>query len=863
MEATIVLGNAYEAVGRIRESVSLLESACDKLQNKLGDQHDLSIVAMDGLASVYQRTGHLHKAVELHEQVLKSSRDLHGVDDIRTLSYQHHLAESYSIARRNRDAIRHLSQVLETRKMKLGRTHPETLATLSKLAALHDQVSPKSADLVVLEDAVDLVKARLGVDHPSTLLMERNLAWAYHEQDSAERAIQLLEETTQKAESKLGHQHPDTCTWLNELASFYMQAGQTEKALARQAPLLKLRVSHARREGDTRRLSTQLVLFGRNLHARGHYRESEAALREAVEVSKKTNSNTWEHFYAVSWLGRPLLSQGKFADAEPLMISGYEGLMQNIGSIPEYTDVDFRVLILAIVELYREWGKESESAEWAETLEKHRRASIEAKRLRVQASESADRGALRDALQNYERARSLPWQLAIHRPARLYARSLDWERANSAFANAFPVDASWQELCLLFRLDRPDEYRALRRIVLKDYTNPGRKWQYFDNLRMSLLLPLDPDTEVPVRYLGAINENRLGVGESASLVGKIKYRLGEFSAWYRSLPADSAFRQGQDLLVAMSMARDEFSTTNRRTLEREIARHREIAIEALYSNIHESRWQDYIEQMAWVREAEQIVADNAPTKVQRWPDEGLDLIALSDEILALEGQAQVAIKSGDLAAAIQCYERIVEHPGQVLAVSKLIDLHARTQNWNEALALCEKIPGDYRNVLLLYQLGKMDECRDCLQDLLTSEALKSDEFHSFLHARAAIMLPMDDSVRSVVVGLKNANADPAVKESWRHILVGPLAYRLGEFREWRNELPEQSRLRKGIELLSAITDFQEDGGAANRSTLESEVVKLESRMEWLKEKDDLGPNWVDHLWRNALALEARQILTAQ
>ena len=52
-------------------------------------------------------------------------------------------------------------------------------------------------------------------------------------------------------------------------------------------------------------------------------------LRECLELREKTKVDEWLRFHTMSQLGAALAGQGKFAEAEPLLTNGYEGLVAN------------------------------------------------------------------------------------------------------------------------------------------------------------------------------------------------------------------------------------------------------------------------------------------------------------------------------------------------------------------------------------------------------------------------------------------------------------------------------------------------------------------------------------------------------
>ena len=66
--------------------------------------------------------------------------------------------------------------------------------------------------------------------------------------------------------------------------------------------------------------------FGLNLIRQGRYCEAEPLEKECLAICEKASPSTWHRFYAGTLLGGCLLGKGAYAKAEPLLVSGYEGL---------------------------------------------------------------------------------------------------------------------------------------------------------------------------------------------------------------------------------------------------------------------------------------------------------------------------------------------------------------------------------------------------------------------------------------------------------------------------------------------------------------------------------------------------------
>jgi hypothetical protein len=100
------------------------------------------------------------------------------------------------------------------------------------------------------------------------------------------------------------------------------------------------------------------------------YADAEKTFREAATILGRTAPNSWERFNVDSMLGATLAAQRQFDRAEPLLISGYEGMgstkpSSNANNTSRFTRDRAGD---AIVQLYADWGKPAMQAEWVERI---------------------------------------------------------------------------------------------------------------------------------------------------------------------------------------------------------------------------------------------------------------------------------------------------------------------------------------------------------------------------------------------------------------------------------------------------------------------------------------------------------------
>jgi eukaryotic-like serine/threonine-protein kinase len=61
--------------------------------------------------------------------------------------------------------------------------------------------------------------------------------------------------------------------------------------------------------------------------SQGKFGDDESLSREALEFYQKKEPDDWQRFRAESLLGASLAGQKKYAEAEPLLLKGYQGML--------------------------------------------------------------------------------------------------------------------------------------------------------------------------------------------------------------------------------------------------------------------------------------------------------------------------------------------------------------------------------------------------------------------------------------------------------------------------------------------------------------------------------------------------------
>ncbi len=327
VEAAIrmAIGKAYRAVNNNTLAVPHLKRALALRRIHLDPAHQDTLESMHHLATAYSWMMRSDEAIALRQEVLNIRKATHGPDDLVTLSCMSELAGAYQLGKQFESCIPLYQQVLEKARSTCGPTHPFTLNTTHSLAMCYQMVNRPADSLDLYETLLDALKSKNGPDHESTVWPRMTYAQACQRAGDLDRADQLLREALAI------HQ--------------------------KQEPSRRWRAARARITG----------WMALSLCLRKKYAEAEPLVRETLTVFERETSEDPARFYWVSLLGETLAGQQKYADAEPLLLRGYEGM--KAGEASHYVaDLRIREAGERVARFYEATGQPEKAREWRAKL---------------------------------------------------------------------------------------------------------------------------------------------------------------------------------------------------------------------------------------------------------------------------------------------------------------------------------------------------------------------------------------------------------------------------------------------------------------------------------------------------------------
>jgi hypothetical protein len=146
------------------------------------------------------------------------------------------------------------------------------------------------------------------------------------------------------------------------LLDAYRQAGKTIEATR----LIQESLTSARRQFASGgiQLAGTLSQYGLVLLQLHAWSDAEPLLRECLAIREKQQPDAWTTFNTQSMLGAALFGQKKLAEAEPLLLQGYEGMKQREKTIPPQGATRIPEALDRFIDLYTALDKPIEVQKW-------------------------------------------------------------------------------------------------------------------------------------------------------------------------------------------------------------------------------------------------------------------------------------------------------------------------------------------------------------------------------------------------------------------------------------------------------------------------------------------------------------------
>lgn len=250
----------------------------------------------------------------------------------------------------------------------------DTLISMGNLAGGFRDAGKLEQALPLLKETLKLTRAKLGPDHPDTLRSMNNLAMGYGAAGQLDRALPLYEQAALGVEKRrFQHEHA------GQIVPNFISALEEAKELAKAETWRRKRLAHVKSTAgaESPTYSGELAALGLNLLQQKKWTDAGSALRECLTIREKKEPEAWTTFNTLSMLGGSLRGQKKYAEAEPLLVKGYEGMKARLEQKP-VADADRLAMqqrlieaLDRLIELYTATNKPDEVKKYQELRAKY------------------------------------------------------------------------------------------------------------------------------------------------------------------------------------------------------------------------------------------------------------------------------------------------------------------------------------------------------------------------------------------------------------------------------------------------------------------------------------------------------------
>jgi eukaryotic-like serine/threonine-protein kinase len=357
------------------EAESTLREALGLKRRLLGNEHPETLRVLSGLTVVLEEQGRLPEAESTRRELLAVQRKTLGGEDPEVAKTLSDLARLLWDQGRLTEAEATFVEALGVRR-KLGKKDDPNLGgLLNDLGlVLHQQGKAAEAE-PLLREALAIFRiisaAAPSRETPDLAIVLHHLADVMREEKKHDESLPLAHEAVALY---LGHPAwaaEERCHAQQVLAAVFEAKGdlaQAEVVYREQLDDLRTRLP-----ADDLGLAGQLAQLTLTLLAERKFDQAEAVGREALAIREKKSPDDWRSFSTRSMVGASLLGQKKYAQAEPFLLSGYEGMSQRAGQIPPEGRPRLEEALQRLVELYEGIGEITQAERWRSELEASRK----------------------------------------------------------------------------------------------------------------------------------------------------------------------------------------------------------------------------------------------------------------------------------------------------------------------------------------------------------------------------------------------------------------------------------------------------------------------------------------------------------
>jgi tetratricopeptide (TPR) repeat protein len=217
-----------------------------------------------------------------------------------------------------------------------------------------------------------MVRDLFGNEHVDVAATLNELGILLRKRGKLAEAEDALSQALAMNRKLLGDNHPETTLNIANLRAVLWDLGklpEAEHLCQEQVAALR-----AHPPADEQQLADALAPLVTTLLMENKFSEAEPSARECLTIRQAKSPEDWRTFSTRNVVGACLLGQKKYGDAEPWLLTGYEGMKQREGKIPAAGKPRLREALQRLAALYNSNGQTNQAAQWKQKLEDFDRA---------------------------------------------------------------------------------------------------------------------------------------------------------------------------------------------------------------------------------------------------------------------------------------------------------------------------------------------------------------------------------------------------------------------------------------------------------------------------------------------------------
>ncbi len=368
-----VLGRIYRRLGLYERAQPLLEQALASGNAAFNGDHVDVAQTLHDLGVVLADKGDYAAAAQRLEQSLAMRRRLLGDEHPDVAVTLSELGRVYQDLGLNERAEPLQREALRIRRKVLGEEHRETAVSQSDLASVLRLSGDLAAAEVLLEQCLAINRKTRGEVHPNTSATLHYLALIAAARRDEAGAETMLRQALDIARRTLGEKHPVVATTLNSLSHVLAARGRNDEAAA--ALRDALAIARPALGSDHQLVAIYAINLASVQLARHQAAAAEALLREALPIRARAPGllpgrrrtaieDDWSVATTEALLGAALAAQGRYADAETVLLNAH----RELDAQPSPSARDVTATITSLVRLYETWGKHDAAAAYRARL---------------------------------------------------------------------------------------------------------------------------------------------------------------------------------------------------------------------------------------------------------------------------------------------------------------------------------------------------------------------------------------------------------------------------------------------------------------------------------------------------------------